>query len=362
MWYENLIAEKLGIKYPIIQGPFGGGLSSVDLLVAVSNAGGLGSYGVHNLPPEDIISLAARIRDRTDKPFAFNLWISDHDEGGLDITAEKYHETCDAFGPFYRQLGVEAPKHPEKASELYSEQVEAVIEAQPSVFSFVFGIPSANIIERCKAAAITTIGAATTVAEAQAIAAAGIDMVLATGMDAGGHRPSFLKPAEDSLIGTMSLVPQVVDAVDIPVIAAGGISDGRGIAASFMLGATAAQLGTAFLACTQSGTNDGHRESLLAGTPQQTLLSKAYTGRLARFIETDFFTELEGRQTEALPFPMQAWFAGPMKQAAALQPASELFSLYAGQGASLLVHSDVETLFASLIEETTKTLTTHSNL
>jgi len=356
MWFNTDVTEKLGIKFPIIQGPFGGGLSSVELLATVSSAGGLGSYGVHNLAPEKIISLARRIRENTDSPFALNLWVSDHDADGLTITPEKYRETSEAFRPFYEKLNIDAPEFPGSVSEKYSEQVEAVLEAVPAVYSFVFGVPSADIISRCNVAGIKTIGAATTPAEAVAIEAAGIDMVLATGMDAGGHRPSFLQSAETSLVGTMALVPQVADAVKIPVIAAGGISDARGIAASMMLGAAGVQLGTAFLACNQSGTSDGHRARLLGSAADHTVLSKAFTGRLARFIETGFFADITERQGEALPFPMQAWFSGPMKAAASSQPESDLYSYYAGQGASLLKHHDAAVLFASLVEETSQIL------
>ncbi len=343
------ITARLGIRHPIIQGPFGGGLSTTRLAATVSNAGGLGSYGAHNLSPAEIHDIVSRLRVATDQPFAINLWVSDHDAGGLSLTPEGFETALRRFQPFYDELGIAAPAMPDRITWRFEDQIDALIEAAPRVFSFVFGIPSAAILEECRRRNIVTIGAATTVAEGRALAAAGIDMVLATGCEAGGHRPSFLRPAEDSLVGTLALVPQMVDAVDIPVIAAGGIADGRGVAAALALGAQGVQVGTAFLACEESGAPSRHRERLLSGEAELTTLSRAFTGRLARFIPNDYLAAIEAAETELLPFPIQSWFAGHIKRAAADQQNPAYMALYAGQSAPLLRHRNAEALMTSLI-------------
>ncbi len=345
----NRLTEKLGIDYPIIQGPFGGGISTVELLTTVSNAGGMGSYGAHILPPEGIKKLIADIRTHTNNPFALNLWVSDHDQGGLGMTEVEFNNYLPLFTPFYDQLNIAYPTYNAHYTERYEAQVEAIIEASPPVFSFVYGIPTQDILARCRARNILTIGTATTVDEAIAIEAAGVDIVLATGFEAGGHRVSFLDTPENSLIGTFALIPQVVDAVNIPVIAAGGISDIRGINAALALGAQAVQMGTAFLACEESGTSDLHRQSILSTESKHTRLSRAFTGRLARFITNDYIDAIEATPDLPLPFPLQSVFSSPIKLAANEQLNTAFASLYAGQSAQLLTHRHALTLMESLI-------------
>jgi nitronate monooxygenase len=246
MWTETTFAGKFRIALPIIQGPFGGGLSSTRLAAKVSNAGGLGSYGANALPPAQIRAVVEDIRAQTDKPFAINLWVNDGP--GLTATPAELEGAFTLLQPFYDALGLGRPSVPTHFGQDYREQVEVVLAARPPTLSFVFGVPSADVVAVCRARGILTIGTATTVAEAKAVEAAGLDAVVATGFEAGGHRASFLQEPEECLTGTLALVPQVVDAVRIPVIAAGGIADARGIAAALALGAQAVQIGTAFLA------------------------------------------------------------------------------------------------------------------
>ena len=274
----------IGIEHPIIQGPFGGGLSTVELASVVSNGGGLGSYGAHHLSPEHIRGIVDEMRAQTAKPFAVNLWVSDHDAGGRTLTQSQFEKALEHYRPFYDELGMSAPEMPSYFGQQFEVQVEALIAAAPPVFSFVYGVPSPAILDSCRSAGIVTIGTATTVAEAVALHNAGVDIIVATGLEAGGHRVSFLDEPEDSLFGTLALVPQVVDAVSVPVVAAGGIADGRGIVAAFALGAVGAQIGTAFLATRESGTVDFHREQILASPSRPTVLTRAFTGRLARGI------------------------------------------------------------------------------
>jgi nitronate monooxygenase len=295
-WTGSPVTNALNLSFPIIQGPLGRGASTALLAATISNAGGLGSFGANDLAPEDIFKTASEIRQLTDKPFGMNLWVSTFDGGGETLDGETYDRVLKLLAPYYEELGVQPPERPVGEAADFGKQVEALIEAGPAVFSFVFGIPSPQILRACREKGIITVGGASTVDEAVAIEAAGVDMVVASGSEAGGHRPSFLKPAADSLVGTFALVPQVVDKVRIPVIAAGGIADGRGIAAALTLGADAVQIGTAFLACDESGANPLHRKLLFQEDAKHTGLSRAYTGRLARGIQCRFAEEMQAHE------------------------------------------------------------------
>ncbi|MBC8067892.1 MAG: nitronate monooxygenase, partial [Deltaproteobacteria bacterium] len=184
--------RRLGIRHPIVQGPFGGGLSSVALTATVSEHGGLGSYGAQTMSPEQIVGIAADIRARTDRPFALNLWVSDHDPGGFDRDPAQLAALRELFAPYFAELGLEVPELPERAFHPFEQQVEALLEARPHVFSFVFGVPRPAILEACRQRGIVTLGAATSIAEARALDEAGVELVVASGSEAGGHRPSFL--------------------------------------------------------------------------------------------------------------------------------------------------------------------------
>lgn len=345
-------ARRIGIEHPVVQGPFGGGLSSVALAAAVSNAGGLGSYGAHQLAPAGIKRVASEMRAATRAPFALNLWVSDHDEGGLVPSPEVLERAWRVFAPYFAELGLPEPEYPERfVPNGFAEQVEAVLAARPAVFSFVFGIPAAAILAECRRLGIVTIGAATTFAEAQALEAAGVDLVVATGFEAGGHRPSFLAPAECSLHGTFALTQLVAARVRIPVIAAGGIVDRRGVRAAIALGASAVQVGTAFLACEESGASTEHRERLFecAGT---TALTRAYTGRLARGIRNRYLEEIGARVAELAPYPVTSWFAGQLKAAAQATGRTDLGSLWSGQVAPDPRYRHATTLMTELVAGT----------
>src|SRR5687767_6987143 len=241
--------QRLSLAHPIVQGPFGGGFSTARLTATVSNLGGLGSFGAHRLPPDRILQTAADIRAQTGRPFALNLWASNHDPGGAMPNRDDVLRVLERLRPYFDELGLELPEPPARTVLNFQEQAAAVIEARPAVFSLVFSPPPPDIVRECNARDIMVVGAATTPDEARALAAVGVDAIVASGFEAGGHRPSFLAPAEDSLHGTMALVPQLASVVDVPIIAAGGIADARGVAAALQLGAQAAQIGTAFLAC-----------------------------------------------------------------------------------------------------------------
>lgn len=324
------------------------------LAAAVANCGGLGSFGAQAYPAAEIRKIITDIRAQTTKPFAINLWVSDRDEMDAVEMRARFQAQTKFLKPFCEELKIPVPDFPQHSGETFEQQVEAVLDLSPPVFSFVFGIPSPEILRECRRRNIVTVGAATTVDEALANEAAGVDVVVATGSDAGGHRPSFLKSAEESLTGTMSLLPQVVDAVNIPVIAAGGIADGRGVVAALKLGAGAVQIGTAFLACEESGATAFHKAQLLDGHATETILTRASTGRLARFIRNRFISEWERSHVEPLPFPLQGDLTAGIRATASEQQRADLTALYAGQAASLVKHRRAETLFRALVEETSQ--------
>ncbi len=304
-WNENRLTAKLGIDYPIIQGPLGG-LSSQRLTAAVSNFGGLGSFGALNLSPDAIKDVIAEIRSLTSKPFAMNLWVSQEDEGARRSDESAFNRSLAPIARHLTELGAPLPTYkPYSPATRFEDQARALIDAKVPVFSFIFGIPPKEILQECEAKHIVTIGTATTPEEAAALQEAGVDAIVASGFEAGGHRGSFLRAAEDSLTGTFSLVPQIAVMVDVPVIAAGGIADARGVIAALALGAEAVQMGTAFLACEESGASRLHRQALQEKKAGHTALTKGFTGRLARGIHNRLLEELNRPGTEILPYPLQ---------------------------------------------------------
>jgi nitronate monooxygenase len=356
MWKNTEVTRRLKLEVPVVQGPFGSGLSAVDLVVAVSEGGGLGSFGVHHLDGAGIRAIDAQIRARTRRSYALNLWIPLRDSDDPQVTDDEWRAAIELLRPYFEELRVPLPARPARFGPYYQEQIETLLELRPPAFSFVFGVPAPDVIERCRSAGIATLGAATTAAEAKLLADAGVDMIVASGFEAGGHRVSFLQEPEDCLTGTMALIPQVVDAVRVPVIAAGGIADGRGIAAALKLGASAAQIGTAFLACEESNATPLHREKLFSADARRTTLTRAFTGRLARSIHNGFIDALRGQEKRLAPYPVHAWLTAQFKSAALAANRSDLMSLWSGQGAPLLRCRRAGELLQSLTAETSAVL------
>jgi len=357
MWNETAVTQRLGLAAPIVQGPFGGGLSAVDLVVAVNQGGGLGSFGAHNLDGAGIRRVAAEIRARTGRAFALNLWIPLGDSDDPQLSDEAWRAECELLRPYFEELRVPLPARPARFGPRFDEQMEAVLEIKPPVFSFVFGVPTASVLDRCRSAGIVTVGTATTPAEAKLLADAGVDNVVATGFEAGGHRVSFLGEPEDCLTGTLALVPQVVDAVRVPVIAAGGIADGRGIAAALRLGASAVQIGTAFLACEESNAPPLHREKLFSADARRTTLTRAFTGRLARSIHNGFIDAMHARHPGYSPYPVHSWFMAYLRGAALAAGRTDMSSFWAGQGAPLLRYHRARELLEFLAADTARVIT-----
>jgi nitronate monooxygenase len=349
-WKENRLTSRLGLQYPIIQGPLGG-LSSQRLTAAVSNYGGFGSFGAHSLKPEQIRKVIREIKALTSKPFAMNLWVSMEDEGASASTEEAFRRSLALLEKYIESVGGAKPSYAPYEPIRFEDQVQVLLEEGISVFSFIYGIPSKQILDEFRQQGIVLIGTATTVDEAIALEQAGVDVIAASGFEAGGHRGSFLQSSEDSLTGTMALVPQVVDAVRLPVVAAGGIGDARGVVAAFALGAEGVQMGTAFLACEESGANTLHRQALLSGQAKQTALTRGFTGRLARGIKNQLLDEFNKKDTEILPYPLQRALVRYLSIPAEKAEKPELLPLWAGQSANLSRYTDVRALLDTLIRE-----------
>jgi nitronate monooxygenase len=349
-WTENRLTSQLGVQYPIIQGPLGG-LSSQRLTAAVSNYGGLGSFGAHGLNPEAIRRVIREIKNLTPKPFAMNLWVSMEDEGARTSTEEAFQRSLSPLTKYIESVGGTKPSYRPYEPIRFEDQVQILLDEGIYAFSFIYGIPSKSILDEFHRRGIVLIGTATTVDEAIALEQAGVDVIAASGFEAGGHRGSFLQSSEDSLTGTMALVPQVVDAVRLPVVAAGGIGDARGMVAAFALGAEGVQMGTAFLACEESGANVHHRNALLSGQAKQTALTRGFTGRLARGIKNRLLDELNQKDIEVLPYPLQRALMRNLSMPAEKAGRSEFLPLWAGQSANLSRLTDVRTLLDTLVNE-----------
>ena len=326
------ITRAFGLRLPVIQAPMAGGATTPELVAAVCNAGALGSFAAATLAPQAMRAGVARIRELTDRPFGVNLFVLEtpQPDAAAIVRANLL------LAPFRAELGL-----PEAAPPLarYCEdpqaQFEALLEARPALASFAFDVHSAAQVERLHAAGCLVAGSATNLAEARAWEAAGADFICAQGMEAGGHRGTFIGAYQDSLIGGMALVPQVVDAVRVPVIAAGGIMDGRGIAAALMLGAAAAQMGTAFLNCAESGIHPAWKEALRGADDTATELTLAFSGRMARGINNDFMRRMAAHQENLPAYPVQNALTGEMRAAAARDGQAQYMSLWAGQGVAL---------------------------
>jgi nitronate monooxygenase len=346
VWPATRAAELLGVRYPIVQAPMGGA-TTAELVAAVSNAGALGAFGAARTDTEELRATIRRIRELTDRPFGANVFAWPPFDPSADATA-----ALRALRPLYEEVGVEPPSEvraPFDPPALLEQQLAVIAEERVPVFSFTFGIPA---LEGIRAAGAVIGGTATTRDEAVALERAGVDFVVAQSSEAGGHRGTFLHGFEDAAIGPFALLPAVVDAVDVPVLAAGGIMDGRSIAAALALGADGVQVGTAFLGCPESGFGDVERRVLASGRP--TTVTDRLTGRPARAVRTRLAEELA--DTAPLPFPLQAVATGPVMRAAHEQGREDLALVLAGQGAARGRALPAAELVASLVDETEEAL------
>src|SRR5713101_116866 len=340
--------ELLRIQYPIIQAPMAGGGDTPRLVAAVSEAGALGSIGAAYLTPQQIAESARAVRSLSSRPFGINLFAPTRSpEGPLDA-----RRAVARVAPHFAELGLPAPSPPSAPANAFPEQLAAALETGASMFSFTFGMLPGESVEAIKRRGLFLAGTATTVEEALALEKAGVDAVVAQGSEAGGHRGSFAGDFEASMVGTIALVPQIADAVRVPVIASGGSMDGRGIAAALALGASAVQMGTAFLTCDEAGIPEVYKQAILTAHEDATRLTRAFSGRPARGIVNRFMDQIDREPEAILPFPLQNALTRPLRTAAAKAGRAEFLSLWAGQGLRMARREPAARLVARLAAET----------
>jgi nitronate monooxygenase len=327
------------LTIPIVQAPMLGA-STEAMALAVSRAGGLGSLAAAGLAPDALEAAVARLRAVTDRPFAVNLLMSEP----AHPSAREVELGLERLRPWYEALGLDLPDPPNDFALDFQGQFEALVRAAPPAASFAFSILTADQVAALHARGVTVIGTATTVAEARAWQVVGVDAICAQGAEAGGHRGGFIAPVQESLIGTMALVSTVRQAVRIPVIAAGGIMDGRGVAAALALGAAAAQLGTAFLLSDQSMASQPWRRSIETAGDDPTRLTRAFTGRYARGIENEFMRRMRGVEDQVPNYPVQNRLTQPLRAAAVARGDAQAISLWAGQALKLAETGDAGAL------------------
>jgi nitronate monooxygenase len=347
-WPDRRILDLFGIELPILQAPMAGAQGS-ELAIAVSQAGGLGALPCAMLSAEQARSELALIRGATDRPVQVNFFCHTPPPGD----AERETRWRERLAGYYDELGLDRDAPLSGASRApFDERLCAVVEEfRPEVVSFHFGLPSGDLLKRVRAAGPKIVASATTVEEARWLDAAGCDAIIAQGYDAGGHRGMFLSGDVSRQVGTMALVPQVADAVRVPVIAAGGIADGRGIAAALALGASAVQIGTAYLLCPEARVRPAHREALRKAKDDGTAVTNVFTGRPARGFVTRVVREV-GPMTELAPeFPSAATAMAPLRSAAESRGSTDFSPMWAGQAAGLGRESGAGDLTRRLAEE-----------
>ncbi len=319
-----------GLAIPILQAPMLGA-STADMALAVCRAGGMGSLAAGGLAPEAVGPAVEALRAANPAPFAVNLLMAPSARpDGAEVAA-----AIERLTPWYERIGAPPPEPPNDFAPDFEAQLAALAAARAPVASFTFGLLRPDQIRALQAAGTYVVGTATTLAEARAWAAAGADGVCAQGFEAGGHRGHFLAEAQASLVGTLALVATIRDALDLPVIAAGGIMDGRGVAAALALGASAAQMGSAFLLTDQSGISPPWRSAILQAPDDPTRLTRAITGREARGIETEFMRRMRPVEGNVPAYPVQNRLTQPLRAAATQRGDAEVLSLWAGQAIGL---------------------------
>lgn len=342
MWPDTRLCELLGIEHPIVQAPMAG-TTTPAMAAAVSNAGGLGSHGCAALSPEGLAEDMATLSKATNRAVNLNFFC----HAPPEMTEARHAALLAALAPHYAAAGADPPEEMPKAGlhPFGAAQLERLLARPPAVVSFHFGLPEREAVAALKEAGCRILSTATTVAEARWLEDRGVDAIIAQGWEAGGHRGVFLDVEHDAQVGLVSLVPQVADAVRVPVIAAGGIADGRGIAASFALGAAGVQIGTGFITVPEAHAKPCHHEALAESADDSSRVTRAGSGRAARAHRTPW-TDLMAT-VEPAPFPLMYHYTAPLQRA---QPAAHQFSLY-GQSAALAPSGGAGARLVRLVEE-----------
>jgi nitronate monooxygenase len=343
---STALSAKLGLRVPIIQAPMAGGPSSPELVAACSAAGALGCFGFAYTQPAEMEKQAAWVRSRTQAPFLINLFTSPQPGEVKDQRA-----ALDAVAHFYAELGIGAPQpvQPPYAPDLEA-QFAAVERIRPRAVTAHLADFPAERVRKFQSLGMLVGGAATTIAEARRLESIGADFVIAQGGEAGGHRGTWLRDPYDAMTGTLALTRLLVKSVKIPVIAAGGIMDGAGIAAVLALGAQAAQLGTAFIPCPESGASQVHKDALLAAEEDDTRITEKFSGKPARGLVNRFMREMADKPQ--LPFPAQNSVTGKLRAASAKAGKADCVALWSGQAAPLARSMPAAELVRTLEQET----------
>ena len=320
----------LGTELPIIQAPMAGSQDAA-LAVAVSNAGGLGSLPCAMLTHDAIRRAIEHIRAQTTKPFNVNFFC--HTPPDPDVERERSWRAL--LAPYYAEFGLDPPSAPGPLRTPFDAEAAALLEAlRPPVVSFHFGLPDPPLVQRVRATGARIFASATTLDEARWLESRGVDAIIVQGVEAGGHRGMFLSEDLTTQVGTLALVPQVVRAVSVPVIAAGGIADAQGVRAALALGAIAAQIGTAYLLCPEAMTSAVHRAALASDAARHTALTNLFSGRPARGIVNRVMRELGAMRPDVPPFPLASAAILPLRAAAEANGRGDFSPLWSGQNAS----------------------------
>ncbi|MEL7253886.1 MAG: nitronate monooxygenase [Pseudomonadota bacterium] len=343
MWKDRRICELFGIEHPILLAPMAG-TTGPEIVAAVSNAGGLGGHGCATMPADVLKQEISAIAGLTNRPVNLNFFCHDTPQ----MTPDHHAALLEALAPHYAAAGVDAPTAMPRPnfSTFGEEHLDVLLRHPPAVVSFHFGLPEGHAVMALKEAGCKILSSATTVAEARWLAARGVDAIIAQGWEAGGHRGVFLDLDHDAQVGLFALLPQVVDAVDVPVIAAGGIADGRGIAAALALGAAGVQIGTAFITAPEARRKKHHAETVTDGHDSSTRISRSVSGRPARAHRTEWLDAVA--TVEAAPFPLMYHYTAPLQAA---DSARHQFSLY-GQSAGLAPEGDAAARLEALVAQT----------
>lgn len=329
--FSTPFSRRFDLRLPLVQAPMAGGATSPALVAAAANAGALGFLAAAPFAPEKIASEVAAIRALTAKPFGVNLFVLDPAHPDPDTV----RRALAAIDPLRARFGLPPGEALERYAPDFCAQLDMLVELRLPVVSFTFGVLSKADVARLQAAGSYVIGTATHVAEGLAWRDAGADAIAAQGAEAGGHRGTFIGAAEHALVGTMALVPQLVDATGLPVLAAGGIMDGRGIVAALALGAQGVQMGSAFLTCAESAITADWKARIRDASDTATSITRAITGRHARGIRNPLMQALEAHPDSVAPYPVQNALTQALRQRAAQANDGDYLSLWSGQGAPL---------------------------
>jgi nitronate monooxygenase len=335
------LCDLLGVEYPILQSGMGG-VAGPELVAEVSRAGGLGILAALRLSADQVRTGIRRVRDLTDRPFGVNLWLHTDIRPPVDpatLPQETIQRVQGTLNTFRDRLGLAATAaRPAPVPDLIDEAFEVILEERVPVWSIGLGNPGREMVARCRERGVKVIAMVATVDDARAVAAAGVDAVVAQGSEAGGHRSTWVKPSsrEGAQVGAMALIPQIVDAVELPVIAAGGIADGRGIAAALALGAVGALLGTRFVATRDSAAADFWKKALLEQSSEATTVTDAFTGLYARVLKSAFTDGYAASGAPVLPALLQSSAAQDIYAAATKQQNREYFPMHAGQSVGMV--------------------------